>query len=218
MNPRTPILAALAALWLAAPSQAQDLVSFENALGNLRQQVLTAKAEQADARSQALANDLQRLSFDIRNRVWDVQRQRNTFSDLRRRAQRMQRKDKANQPGQNNDPFFRNDLTRFVWDLQNFSRETERQRWELDRIFREASAAPELVNPVRMVQDALRDMSSQFQWLESDVRMGVWDIRRAGFSMEAWDIEREVGDLQREIRDMEALGRRLLDKVQTPRN
>ncbi|MBI5241151.1 MAG: hypothetical protein HY926_11820, partial [Elusimicrobia bacterium] len=49
---------------------------------------------------------------------------------------------------------------------------------------------------------------------EMDARSASWDLRRAGFSMEAWDVERGGSDITRSGRDLQFEVRELLNKVQ----
>ncbi|MBI5211434.1 MAG: hypothetical protein HY927_15785 [Elusimicrobia bacterium] len=200
---------------LAASSQATELAlpDFETAIKAVRTQVMATRAAQAQAKYEAVASDLDRLAMDTRSLQWKASRYRNDLSDLRRRAQRLQ----PHQPGQPaNDPFFRNDLNRVVWNLRDFEWEIERIANDAQQIARSAQADPTLVAAARRFVDAFTWTENEIGWVASEARWARWDIDRAGYTFEAWDIERYASDSDREIRDAHRAADEILRKVSQP--
>ncbi|MBI4677775.1 MAG: hypothetical protein HY748_09345 [Elusimicrobia bacterium] len=194
---------------LAAVSHGAELAlpNFEAAITGLRAQILATRVEQVQARNAAAASDLDRLASDTRGLQWTAQRLRFDLSDIRRRAQRYQ---------PSNDPFFRSDLNRVVWNLRDLAWAVQRIRMDADRLAMNAQPDPNLVSAARRFKDSFTWSESEIGWVANEARWAEWDIRRAGFSMEAWDVSRYSGDAERDIRDAHRSADEILRKVQQP--
>lgn len=195
-------------LSLAASSSAASL-SFEQSLGALREQVLTVRVEQAKAKTAGLGARITRAANDASRLRWDAQRLRDRIRDIRWRAQRQG----MGQPGQPRDPWLRNDIQRAVWDLRDLARDCGWLARDAESFNREATKDPALVGPAERLDSDAQGLQGEAQWLESDARFASWDIRRAGYNMEAWDIERESGNANTSARGLRDSARALLQKV-----
>lgn len=206
---RAAALIAVLSLVVSSHAAAGPTVSFEAALGNIRSTVLKTRASQIRTKTTATESEIRRLTRSLEWKDWDVRRLKNRLSDLRRRAQRLDR----NGRGRGSDAFFNNDLRRFVWDLRDLKRDIERDARTLTRILRSAIKDPALVSPAQRLEREARSLESETGWLESEARWARMDIRRAGYNFEAWDIERYSDDIDRDTRQLRRDARRLIDKV-----
>ncbi len=205
------MLAAIALFACLSQAGAGPVLSFEESLGLIRQQVLSARQEQVRAKSQALAQQIERLSREVQGLSYEASRLRLKVSDLKRRASAY----KPDQPGRpNTDPFFRSDLQWAVWGTRDLSRDVESALREARSLSGQAGKDPELVAPAQKLARNSRILSSDCSSLESEIRWASWDFRRIGFSMEAWDLERESSDASRNSRSLEREAQTLLGKVQ----
>lgn len=206
---RAATLFAVLSLILSSPAAAGPAVSFEAALGNIRSTVLKTRASQIQTKTAATESEIRRLTRSLDRKDWDVRRLKNRLSDLRRRAQRLDR----NGRGRGSDAFFNNDLRRLVWDLRDLKRDIERDGRTMTRILRSAIKDPALVSPAQRLEREARSLESETGWLENEARWARMDIQRAGYNFEAWDIERYSDDIDRDVRDIRRDARRLIDKV-----
>lgn len=203
------VLAALAFL-VSAQVSAAPALTFESSLGQLRQTVVAARAEQVRAKNAALKHDLTRLANDARTLQWQGWNLRTRVGDVRRRAARYI----PPRPGKpESDPFLRSELSRLTWDLRDHAWKAESAARDAQRIEREATQDPELVGPAEQLSFSARDYANETRWLAIEARNASWDVRRAGFSMEAWDLERESGNAENDSRDLETYAQRILAKV-----
>lgn len=200
-----------ALVFVAATGRAQSLPSFEAALAGARDGILKARAEQVQAKDAQLAQEIGRASRDADSIASDAWRLRSDISDVRRRAQHAQ-----SGPGQpNNDPFLRNDIQRLVWELRDFSRVVGDLARDIQRIARSVQQKdPDLVQPARALVGSAQRLNSEAGWIRNEANWASWDIRRAGFSMEAWDVERESSAAEDSSRQAQSEAQRLLQQVQ----
>lgn len=217
-------LVALAALLAAAPASAGPVPSFEALLNTVRQNVLETRKEQVQAKDARTAQDIARLARDVERLTWDARRLKDRLSDIRRRASRLLTARppipgrpgdprRPGQPGRDPDPFLRNDIQRLVWDLRDFTRAGEDADRELSRLARDAGKDPLHVDPAQQLERAARSFESEARWLESEGRWAGMDLRRAGYSFEAWDVERGTGDAGRLSQELARAARTLLEQV-----
>ncbi len=200
----------VAALLLAQPLSAGVAVPFGTALNQIRTQVLKTKASQEKIRAQSTAGEISRLASDVRRHGWDTQRLERRLADIRRRVNRL--RNDPSRPGRN-DPFLRNDLRRLTWDLRDLKRAADRTESAVRRVAATAKKDPALVSPARSLSSNANWFDNDARSLEREARWAHWDIRRAGYTFEAMDIDRGTRDIARSARDIESEARRLLDKV-----
>lgn len=204
------VLAAIALCACLSPAGAGPVLSFEESLGLIRQQILSARQEQVRAKNQALAQQIERLSRDVQSLGYEASRLRFKVSDIRRRASTYQ----PDQPGRpSSDPFFRSDLQWAVWGARDLSRDVTSALRQARSLSGQASKDPELVAPAQKLVRASQILRSDCSSLESEVRWASWDFRRIGFHMEAWDLERESSDASQNSRNLEREAQTLLGKV-----
>ncbi len=202
-------LAAVLSLILSSVAAAGPAVSFETALGNIRSAVRKTRAAQIRTKTTATESEIRRLTRSLDRKDWDVRRLKNRLSDLRRRAQRLER----NGRGRGSDAFFESDLRRIIWDLRDLKRDIEQDERTMTRILRSATKDPSLVSAAQRLEREARSLESETGWLESEARWARMDIRRAGYNFEAWDIERYSDDIDRSAGDIQRNARRLINKV-----
>jgi hypothetical protein len=199
-----------AVLFSAVCVQAQSLPSFEDAISQAGGQFLQARAEQFQAKNALLAGDIQRAAREADSLSMDTWRLRSQLSDVRRPAQQAQNTG-SNQP---QDPFLRSEIQRLVWDLRDYSRKADDIYRDIQRISRSVQQKdPELVQPAGALVSSTQRLSSEYGWVSSDARWVSQDIRRAGFSMEAWDVERESSSAENSTRQALYEAQRLLGQV-----
>ncbi len=201
------VRAVIAALLFAAarPASAAPALSFEQSLGQLHQQLSALRASQVRQKADGLAQRIDRVAMDASRYYWDSDNLRRILRDLRWRAQRLQHP--------NQDPWFRSDLDRFIWDLKDLARNVEWARAEAQDITNLASKNPALVAPAQDLSNQAQSLRSETSWLESDGRWAADDFRRLGLQFEAWDVERESRDAMESSRRLDDQARALLAKV-----
>lgn len=192
---------------------ASVLSSFEASLGQIRRQALATRGEHKKAKALSLKAEIDSAAREASRLSWDASRQRGAVSELRRRAQRYE-PDRPQRPG--SDPFFRSDLQRAVWNLRDLSRETRRLSAAVQRLAQTAPKDPALLQPAEALLRNAGHLRGEARWLETEADRASWDIRRAGFSLEAWDIERESRNTSDSSRQIEAHAGRLVDAVRSP--
>lgn len=203
-------LAALAlafAVPAAAAGPAALPPSFETMLNAIHLQVRETRAVQVKEKGRA---EIEQLSRDVSRLYSDLWRLRNDLRDVARRAQRHG----PSQPGRpEQDPFLRSDIQRLVWNLRDMARYTESAERSAQRLIAQAPKDPEQVGPAQSLLSNAQRFSSETHWMENDSRNAGWDLRRAGYNMEAWDVERESRDIASGAQNLEGASRALLEKV-----
>ncbi len=206
---RAALAAVLAAL--AAPAWGGTaLPSFEGAVHEMRASILSTRAEQIKVKTLSAKNELENLSHNVRRHDWEAGRLRRKISDIRRRVNRMG-PDQPRRP--DSDPFLRNDIRRLVRNLRDFVRKVERSQRRAEALANTVQKAPDLVRPAERLERNARAFVSEARWLENEARWARWDIRRAGFTFEAIDIERYSDEAHRAARRIKTAAGRILKKV-----
>ncbi len=196
---------------LTATAQAElTLPSFQGALEHMRGQVMAVKAAQVKARALASKGEIESITYDIRRYDWEAGRLRRDIQNVRRRAQRYTR-EQPRRP--NSDPFLDSDVRRLVRGLRDFVRKFERSQRRVESLALTVQKDPELVRPAENLLRNARALTSETRWLENEGRWARWDIRRAGYTFESWDIERYAEQSDRAARYIETAAGRILEKV-----
>lgn len=197
--------------FLAAPVRAAGVVSFENALAEIRRGALAGKAALLQRRKDGLAEDIQKLSDQTRRLDWDSSRLRRDLDNLRRRAQRYAAPRRPGQPDP--DPFLRMDLDRFIWDLRDFCSYTANADRAARSYLASATKDPALVAPAQNLHANANPLWHSVNWLASDARFAESDFRRAGFHGQASDLYWKTSDADRDAHSLLNTASQLLDKV-----
>jgi len=179
---------------------------------------ISAKAKKSfkaaeEKKSSKLSSDLTWLSFDVRDMArkakdfkWDLQR-------LRQRAQAIGRGKDQGKEERDIDPSFNADLRRFVWDLERWAQDLDWKLRDAERIERKLEQGADIRSQANQLVWAARDLETDAGWLERDSNWAAWDFRRIGYSMEAWDVERETRDAERDAKAMSAVADKILKKA-----
>lgn len=184
-----------------AVTLAASLVSFESAVQQIRADIHHTRAEQLKTKDAALAARLDRVAWDVQRREREASRLRSELSDLRRRLQ-LNRGD------------MRWEVQRVARSAQDHARELQ---WNLQevRAVRQAMTEkdPDLAAPARRLDSQTRWLVSESRWLQNEGRWIGSDLRRAGYTWEAFDIERGLRDAEDSVRDLENEVRAILAKL-----
>ncbi|PCI32280.1 MAG: hypothetical protein COB53_12605 [Elusimicrobia bacterium] len=204
-------IAVLALPLLTQSLSAAPALSFEAALSSIRSTVRETQKKQIQAKDASQASSIRRVSNDLSRYRWDLQDAQRKIKDISRRAKQLA--NDRNRDPNHQDPFLRNDIRRLLWDLRDLNRDLNRASQTVSQLLRTAKKSPESVSPAQSLVSNTRWLKSDAGWMESDARWLRSDLRRAGFTFEGWDIEREVDVIDRKTRDLERDSRSLQTKV-----
>ena len=196
------IIALLLAAEVSA-AQAAAMPSFEQSLGQFRQDFLAQRAAQRKVKALAAPQEIDALASSSQRMRFDAQRLRDNINDARWRAQR-------SHPG---DQWLRSDLQRLTWNLRDFARYTQDLAWRARSILGGAQKDPACVAPAQRLQGSSSWLRSEMGWLQMDAQSAGWDFRRAGYSMEAFEVENAARDAENSANDLERLAAQILAKV-----
>lgn len=204
--------AALAVLTLAAAGlvQAATIPAFETSLEALRERVVGVRAEQREARLKTDAAAIKGVDKDVAELTRFAWRQRNQLNDIRRRC----RFRTPPQPGiPDNDPFLSNDVQRHLYYLRNYARLMRERERDATALAAGATKDPSLVEPAQRLQQDAGELKAQARALAIEGRDAGWDLRSAGFNIEAMDEQRytRIGTASGD--ELEAQARLLVDRV-----
>jgi hypothetical protein len=206
-----------AVLMLAAVSASASpaIPSFEFAASQLQSSIAAMRASQVQAKGAASGPQIDSIAWDLQRYERDLSRMRN---DLRWLQQRLRRAastqpSRPGQPSQPSDPSLRWDIQRLTRDLAQTNRDAQ---WRLNDL-RFLSAAAEkdeaLVAPATSLIDAARRFKSETNWFSMDARFAATDFRRAGYTFEGMDLERDSRDIDWNAQSLQTEADRLLAKV-----
>lgn len=194
-------LVAAFVLCVARPAAAQE-PSLEAALVHLRGEALAARAEFA-RRKDTSSEDLLRLAAELEKSSGEARRLRGVLADLRSRV--------AGNPSA--DPRFRNDLNRFLRDLDALQSRLLGLWAELDELYRGSRRDTELAAPAKAVEDAARSLASGAGRMQEEAHSAAAEFQRAGYWVDVWNLERQAGGVSREARHLRTDAGRLRDRV-----
>jgi len=201
---------ALSLVILASISaSAAPALTFEQTLGQLRERTVAAvrKIRLKNATTPAEIKEWGEATHEF---FWDARHLRDTLRDLGFRVRRYN----PDQPGRpQQDPFLSNDLRRLIWEMRDFNRHMSLHLQRVQTAYRNAAPNAELVEPAELLSTRAQNVQFEVDWLESDARNIDWDLRRANFSFEAMDIEREMARMPQITRDVLREANLLLNKV-----
>ncbi|MBI4425727.1 MAG: hypothetical protein HY554_18500 [Elusimicrobia bacterium] len=203
---RVTLLAAAVA-FLASPAAAQGAVAFDAALSAGRAAIAGSLRRLQEARSTASAAAIESARRDAAAIESTAERARWRLQDVLRRARDQQdRSDRT-------DPFLDMDVRRLTRDLRELRDAAQRLATDAGRLEREAQPDPALVAPA----ERLESQTAALRWplgdLASDARWGRYDLARAGYQLEAWDLERDAESASESAREAQASAQRLARKV-----
>lgn len=204
---------ALAALVLAAPSAFASgplaLPDFDAAILQTQTAIKSFRAAQVKAKSADISGRLHSIAWDLERAERESSRLKNDLRWLLQRVRRYKRENGKPDP----DPSLRWDLQRFNRELDSVARDAQWRLQDLRMLSASAEKDPNAVYPAQRVLDAARRLKQEVHWLAFDARFGRFDLMRAGFSMEGWDLDRHSSDLDARSQDLESEADRLLAKV-----
>lgn len=167
-------------LLVAVPAAAAPaLPSFEESLGSIQLQVRKSAPERRSVHAKS----------GLDNLGWDADRLRDEASRLRSAIRWLQAA--TRRP---NDPYLRSQVTQTSWALRDFQWRVDQLKRDVERARDEAKKDPALVGAAERARSSASWLASETRWLELDTSSAVWDLRRAGFTFEAWDFERYTRD------------------------
>lgn len=201
-----------AALLLAASVHAAPtaLPSFDTAIAQIHASVLAQRAEAATARAAIVGPNLDSYAWDLERFGRDAERLRREQSWIVNRVRRYQ-PPQAGQP--DSDPSLRFEVQRLARDFTSLARDLQWKVNDLRWASSQVQKDPELVRPAQRLAEAARVLKDSAHWLQFDARFAIWDYRRAGFTFEAWDIERGATDMEMRSRDLGTLADDILAKA-----
>ncbi len=192
----------LALVLAAAASAAPVLPSFESALQSLRSSVGAARAAQLEVKNAALAQRIDRASWDAADREREAAALRQELDRLKWDLQR------------GTDPGLREAVQRLGRRLDDHARQLD---WDLSRLraVRQAVATkdPALLPSAQRLESQVRRLTDTSRWLENEARWIGSDLRRAGYSFEAMDYERALRDIEDRVRGTDGETRAILAKL-----
>lgn len=192
-------LLGLAAAMLAGPAVAQGPavpLNFQRNLLGIQDTIRKQTAEVREELGAQSESALNRLTWDAR----DLERE---SRDLKWQVQRVARRARTAGRERGQDPFLRNEVRQLVWDLQRHLRDAQRLGRDAERLNREAPRDRKLLSAAETAERAVSQWLNEAGWLTSEGRFAGMDLRRAGFSMEAWDVERHSREAEDEARGAE---------------
>jgi hypothetical protein len=207
------VKAALAALVLAAPSAFASgpvaLPNFDAAILETHAAIKSFRAGQVKAKSADVSGRLNSIAWDLERSEREASRLRGELRWLLQRARGYRREQGKPDP----DPSLRWDLQRFNRDLQSVARDADWRLNDLRMLNAQVEKDPNAVYPAQRLVDAARRLKQETHWVAFDARFGRFDLMRAGFSMEGWDLDRYSSDLDARAQDLESVAAQILAKV-----
>ena len=207
------VKAALAALVLAAPSAFASgpvaLPNFDAAILETHAAIKSFRAAQVKAKSADISGRLHSVAWDLERSEREASRLRNDLRWLQQRVRRYERRNGQTDP----DPSLRWDLQRFNRDLASVERDAQWRLQDLRMLAASAEKDPNAVSPAQRVADAARRLKQETHWIAFDARFMRFDLTRAGFGLEGWDLDRYSSDLDARAQDLESVAAQILAKV-----
>ena len=207
------VLTALAAVVLAAApafaAASAAPLSFETSLAQIHSAVGALRAEQVKVKSGQIAGQIENLAWDLERAERETSRLKQDLSWLRLRAARYRREN--GRP--DSDPALRWDLQRFTRELQDLSRGAQWRLDDLRRLSAQAQKDDSLVSPAQRLVDATRRFKEMARWLALDARFAQFDFLRAGFTFEAFEVDRGSRDAETRAQELLGESESLLTKV-----
>jgi hypothetical protein len=201
-------VAALAVAALcSAPVSAAVAPSFEQTLQLGRAEALAVRAAQVQAKS---ASDLSAAERDVRALTQDAWTLRFSLDDVRSRA----RRHATRAPGApDDDPFLVNAVQQLDFNMRRFAQDASLVERELRQAADRAVKDPSLVEAARSLVRHASDVRDEAQWLANGSRDGAWELRSAGFSIEAFSIQNSGSAAYDSAREISLSARDLLERV-----
>lgn len=183
---------------------AASLTSFDAVVQETRLAVRATRVAQAETKSAGLVKRLENSTWSVRRHEGDASRLRSSLFSLSSRL-RSGRIDQA-----------------LRWEVERTGQELDRHAQELNSALQElrdirqaiTTKDPELLAPAQLLETWTRRLVSQEGTLENE---GSWidsDLRRAGFSFEAFHYERSLRDGGEHVRAIAKEVQAILEKVQ----
>lgn len=204
------VLAAVMMLAAASASASPAIPSFEFSAAQLQSSIAAMRGEQLKKKAGELGPKISTLARTLQHDERETERLRSDLSFLESRLRRYQRPP-AGRPDA--DPNLRWDVQRFTRDLSRLTRNAEWRLSDLRFLSAQAQKDQSLVAPATSLLSAARWLQNETNWFAMDARFAVHDFRRAGFTFEAMDLERDGRDLDLHAQELLDDADALLTKV-----
>ncbi len=202
----------VAAAGLAGSARAAAVLppSFEGSLEAGRQAVLSVRARQAAEKRAKDADGIAAADKNVRTLTALSWQLRQRLEDVRRRA----RARASRPPGTpDNDPFLADAVSQLVFDIRLYPQLCEEVRRELEQLADGSQRDPSLVAAARTLSSDAQDLRSETGWLANDSRDGAWDLRAAGFLIEAADVQNAGAAAYQSAQDIASSARDVQERV-----
>ena len=204
------LLLAVPSAFAAGPAPVVPSLPFEGAVEAFRADVNAARAARAKAAAADIGPHLNSLAWDLDRAHQDVTTMRRVLAWLAARA-RAYRPPTRTRP--ESDPQLRWDLRTASRNLETLARNAEHSLQRLHMLAGQATKDEALVLPAQRLAGSASTLSAETGWLGMDSRTATSDIRWAGFSFEAMDIDNAARELEDAARSLDGAASALRAKV-----